>query len=348
MTKTMNADIYHVYVGTYGDEQDEAIQLLEFNAIDGTLKKLASATGIINPSYLTVNQKQNRLYAVSEVEKGEVVSIEMDLSTFKMSEMNRSGTKGSAPCYLTLDQKEEHLFTVNYGEGTMTTHPIGKDGSLGALSDLKTYVGDQHSHPHTVVAIPDTNKYIVSDLGLSKLYLYEFDNEDSKLVFIKEIDAVAGSGPRHIAIEPKLRKVYVVNELNSKVSVYSYDEKVEEFELIQEIGTLPRGYVGENHCADIHIAYEKSYLYASNRGHHSIAVFKIRQDGRLEAITHVSAAGKWPRSFAVLPDEKHMLVANQHTSSIVIMEIGSDGIPRTTGREYRIKAPVCLRIAPRR
>ena len=346
--KTTNADSYHVYVGGYGDEQDEAIQLLEFNASDGTLKKLGSATGIINPSYLTVNQKQNRLYAVSEVGEGEVVSIEMNLSLFKMSEMNRYGTKGSAPCYLTLDQKEEQLFTVNFNEGTMTTHPIGKDGSLGAISDLKTYVGDQQSHPHAVVAIPDTNKYLVTDLGLSKLYLYEFDYKDSKLILIKEIDAVAGSGPRHIAIEPKLRMVYVLNELNSKVSVYSYDEKVEEFELIQEIDTLPSGYIGENHCADIHIAYEKSYLYASNRGHNSIAVFKIRQDGRLELVTHVSTAGEWPRSFAVLPDEKHMLVANQHTNSIVIMEIGSDGIPRATGKEYRIKAPVCLRIAPKK
>lgn len=341
---TEDNERYHVYVGTYGDEADEAIQLLEFNSKDGSLNKLAGAKGVKNPSYVTVNQAQDRLYAVSELEAGQVVSFDVDLKTSKLTEINRQATKGNAPCYLTLDEEEQQLLTVNYGEGTTIVHHIAKGGSIGSESDLKTYEDKDKSHPHTVVQIPSTNKYIVTDLGLTKLYLYELDYETSTLVLINEIDAVEGSGPRHIAIEPVLRRIYVVNEFNSRISVYSYDERVENLELIQEITTIPAGFDGDNYCADIHIAHSKSILYASNRGHHSIAVYKILEDGSLVALDHISTVGKWPRNFAILPNEEYMLVANEHTNSIVIMKIGPDGIPQPTGSEFAIQAPVCLQI----
>lgn len=341
---TSHTSTYHVYVGTYGDVEDEAIQLLEFNPKDECLTMLASATGIKNPSYLTVNKGQNRLYAVSEIETGEVVSFDIDLNRYRMMEMNRQPTAGNGPCYVTLDAKEEQLFTVNYGEGTMTTHPLRADGSLAPLCDVKTYKGERRSHPHTVFRIPGVDKYMVTDLGLSKLYLYEFDARHSKLELVNEISAVPDSGPRHIAIEPSLRRMYVVNELDSSISVYAYDETVENFELVQHVHTLPPGYKGENYCADIHIAQSKSFLYASNRGHHSIAVFRILEDGTLTMVEQVSTRGAWPRNFAITPDESHMLVANEHTNSIVIMRIDQDGIPQPTDDEYIVKAPVCLQI----
>lgn len=338
---------YHVYVGTYGDESDEAIQLLAFDSTTGSLEKLAGVTGIVNPSYVTVNQAQDQLYAVSEVEKGQVVSFNIDLEKLKLTEKNRQSTKGNAPCYLTLADKEEHLLTVNYGEGTTIVHEITSDGAIDASTDLKVYEGDVQSHPHTIVRIPLTNKYLVTDLGLTKLYLYALNEETSRLEHIKDIEAVEGSGPRHIAIEPSLRKVYVVNEFNSKISVYHYDEAVENLGLIQEIATIPDHYEGDNHCADIHIAPNKSILYASNRGHHSIATFNILTDGQLEAIDYCSSGGEWPRNFAIVPNEEYVLIANEHTHSIVVMKIGVDGALQPTGNEYAIDSPVCLKVLPK-
>lgn len=346
MTATNN--VFHVYVGTYGEENDETIQLLEFDLDNGRLRKIASATGIKNPSFLTVNQEQTQLYAVSEVENGQVVNINLDLSALRLTEVNRQSTGGNGPCYVTMDTKEEQLLTVNYGEGTTIVHSIEDDGSIGEVSDLKSYEGNQLSHPHAIIGVPDTDKYIVSDLGLNKLYLYQFNYDIAKLDLIKEIVAVADSGPRHLALEPKHRKLYVANEFNSKVSVYAYDEKVEDFELIQEIDTISTDYSGENYCADIHIAHTRSLLYVSNRGHHSLAVYKIMNDGTLEAIDYVSVNGEWPRNFAIVPNEEYILVANEHTNSIVVMEINDRGLPQKTKEEFPIQAPVCLKILPKK
>lgn len=337
-------DIFHVYVGSYGDVEEEAVQVLEFNARDGSLKKVGSVTGIQNPSYLTVNQAQDRLYVVSEVEKGEVVSYSIDKADLKLTEINRQTTKGNGPCYITLDKKEATVFTVNYDEGTMISHTVEQDGSLGKLTNLQLYAEREQSHPHAIVALPGTNKYIVTDLGLGKLYLYEFDDGAEKLNLLKRISAVVGSGPRHVAVEPKMRKLYVVNEFNSKISVYSYDHAVENFELVQEIETVPADYAGENYCADIHVAYEKGYVYASNRGHHSIAVYKILNDGKLSLVEQVPTGGKWPRNFAVVPNEEYMLIANEQSNSIVVMKIADNGTLFPTNNEYIIKAPVCLKI----
>lgn len=343
-----NEDIYHVYVGTYGDEQDEAIQLLEFNTAYGGLKKLASASGIKKPSYLTVNKDQNRLYAVSEVEDGEVVSFNVDLSKLKLTEINRQETNGNGPCFLTLDHNEKHLFTVNYGEGTITAHVLGQGGSIGLLSDMKLHAGGKQSHPHTIAAIPETNKYIVTDLGLDKLYVYEFEEKISQFVLVNEVDAVKGSGPRHLAIKQDMQVIYVVNEFHSAISVFTYDEQVENLVLMQEIETIPTDFKGENYGAHIQIAHSKSILYVSNRGHHSIAVYRIRKDGKLTLIDFVLTMGEWPRHFAITPDEAYLLVANEHTNSIVMMKIDEDGIPRSTGNEYAIKAPVCLHITQKK
>lgn len=339
----MNQNVYRVYVGTYGEEEVETIQLLEFNSSDGSIKKLSSVSGIKNPSYLTVNEAQTKLYAVSEVEDGEIVSFDI-ASSLKITEINRQPTLGNAPCYLTLNNHEDHLFTVNYGEGTATVHPVTSDGLIGPLSESKKYSDKQASHPHTVRNIPGTNLYVVTDLGLDMLYLYDSDDETKTLKLKKKVETVAKTGPRHVAIKSELRKLYVVNEFNSKVSVYEYDESFESINLIQEINTLSPNYDGENHGADIHLAETKPFLYTSNRGRDSITVFKVGGDGKLTFITEISTEGKWPRNFAITPNDAYMLIANEHSDSIVVMKIDEDGIPRATGTTYKVNSPVCLQI----
>ncbi|ASK62259.1 hypothetical protein CFK37_08835 [Virgibacillus phasianinus] len=330
---------YDIFVGTYGN----AIEWVLFDSEIGTLKKVGGVSGIENPSFLTVNQTGNRLYAASEIENGEVASFEIDYPNKVLTELNRQPTGGSSPCYISLAPNEQWLFTTNYGGGNAAVHPLKDDGAIEPICDLKNYAeGAQVSHPHTIINIPGTEKYLVTDLGLDCLYLYEFNAKSGKLILVNEISAIAGSGPRHIATTNQM--VYVVNEFNSRISVYSCHEKSNSLTLEQQVKTIPEHFTGDNFCADIHIAPSGSYLYASNRGHHSVASYKIRQDGTLSPLDYSSTKGEWPRNFAIIPNGNYILAANERTDFIVVMKIEDDGIPRATGHVYTIKSPVCLQV----
>lgn len=339
---------YDIIVGTYGSAKEAAIEWLLFDSKEGTLEKVGAVSGIESPSFLTVNRAGKRLYAVSEVENGEAACFEVDFTNKALREINRQSTGGASPCYISLSPNDQWLFTANYSGGNVAVHPLKENGEIDPICDLKNYAQpstqDKVSHPHTIINIPGTEKYIVADLGLDRLYLYDFDAGIAKLVLVNEIPAVEGSGPRHIAIHPLSRMIYVSNEYHSTISVYSYDEKVELFKFEQQVETIPTCFDGTNDCADIHITPSGSHLYASNRGHHSIVSYEIRQDGKLRLLDYSSTNGEWPRNFAVVPNEAYILAANEHSNSIAVMKTGDDGIPKATGYVYNINSPVCLYV----
>ncbi len=344
-----NPRFYYVFVGTYGTESDEAIQILLFDSTLGSLKKIGSASGVSNPSYLTVNEDLTRAYAISEVEEGQAVSYEVHATDGKLNEINRIATVGSSPCYVHLSQDEQYLLTANYGGESVSLLGLSKEGAIHSLENVKSYSDSNKkktSHPHQIKNIANSNKYLVTDLGLDKIYLYELHSKTLELVLINEIAAVPGSGPRHFTVFPEKRMVYVVNEFNSKISVYSYDEKIETLELVQEIGTIPNGFEGDNYGADIHITPSGEYVYASNRGHQSLTTYKVLADGKLETVGCSSTKGEWPRNFAIVPNEEYILTANQNSHSIIVMKIGDQGVPEATGHIYDINSPVCLQIFP--
>lgn len=344
---TKNQRFYYVFVGGYGNEKNEAIQILLFDSKDGKLSKVGSVSRIANPSFLTVNKDLSRLYSISEVVHGEVVSYNLDLASGRLTEINRQSTTSSSPCYVSLNDDEQWLFATNYGGGSITVHPLKENGAISPLTDFRSHNAIQQqrkSHPHQIKNIPHTDKYLVTDLGLDRLYLYQFNRETSMLVLKNEVAAVVGSGPRHLTVHPELRNVYVANEFNSSISVYSYNEAVESLKLVQQIKTIPSDFDGDNYCADIHISPSNSFLYVSNRGHNSIATFTILGDGKLEKLNYSSTMGKWPRNFAIVPNGKYILVANQHTNSIVVMKIGEKGVPQATDNIFPVNSPSCLHI----
>ena len=346
-----NQRFYYVFVGTYGSEENEAIQILLFDSKDGRLSKVGSSSQIANPSFLTVNKDQSRLYAVSEMVLGEVVSYDLDLASGRLTEINRQSITSSSPCYVSLDDNEQWLFTTNYGGGSITVLPLKEDGAISPLTDIKSYIDIQQqrtSHPHQIKNIPHTDKYLVTDLGLDRIYLYHFNRETSKLEFINEVACEPSSGPRHLTMHPELRNVYVANEFDSSISVYTYDEAVESLKPVQQIKTIPSDFAGDNYCADIHISPCNSFLYVSNRGHNSIATYTIVDDGKLEMLTCSPTMGEWPRNFTIVPNREYILVANQHTHSIVVMKIGERGVPQATGVTYPVNSPACLRITLKR
>ncbi|MCH1624130.1 lactonase family protein [Ferdinandcohnia quinoae] len=344
---------YYVVVGSYGANDEQAIEILKFDSEEGSLMKIGSTTGIENPSFLTINRANNRLYSVSEVEQGEVVSYGLDLGSGQLVEMNRQKTQGSHPCYISLETNDGCLFAVNYGGGSINIFPLQEDGSIAPLSDVKYYTGSsivekhqEQSHPHAIVNIPNTNKFIVTDLGTDLLYVYELQLQTCKFQLVEEVTIPAGSGPRHLVVHPERHNIYVVHELNSSLSVFAYDEGGESLQLIQTIGTLTEEFDGSNYCADIHISPTGTHLYVSNRGHHSIATFEILNDGQLKLIGNTSTMGEWPRNFAIVPNGKFLLVANQHSNSIEVMKIPDDYVPTEMDRRYSVNQPVCLLVIP--
>lgn len=331
---------HDVFVGCYGNENEETIHWLEFNALNGKINNVASFSGIENPSYLAVDHKRNCLYVISEKEQGEVLSFEIDRQLKTINLRNRFPAKGG-PCYVEVEENGRYLFTANYGGGSLIVHQLNQKGEIEKETDYKTY-DSEVSKLHTIRRIPGTPMYAATDLGRNKLYFYRFYEESGSLEQIQEIDTPSNSGPRHLAFHPFLNMLYVVNEFDSTVLVYSYDAPLKVIKLEQTITTLPSNFYGENFGAEIH--FFDGYVYASNRGHHSIAVLKVLQDGKLKAFSHIDTTGKWPRHFICLPNSNYILVANEHSNQLIVMERGEGGKMKINDNPFFVKSPVCIQL----
>lgn len=335
---------YDIFAGCYGSEEEQTIHWLSFDSEQGTLEKKTSFSGVNNPSYLALNHKKSHLYAVSEVDEGEVVSFKIDFQTKHIEELNRQPTEGG-PCYLEVGDHSNYLFTANYGGGSLIVHTLNDHGEIGRKIDFKEYGTPETSHLHTIRNIPNTTHYVGTDLGLNQLYFYDFDRRNGKLAPTKMIEAPQGSGPRHLSFNPVKNVLYVVNEHKSTVLTYAYDKHLDTVHLLQELSTLPENdYEHDNYGADIHVTPSGKYVYVSNRGHHSITAYEILKNGQLSKIDCISIEGDWPRNFTIVPNEKYILVANEHTNNIVVMKILNDGSLKYTGNQLNLEKPVCLKV----
>lgn len=335
-----------LFVGSYGTEAEETIYWLHFDPENESLVKVAATSGIENPSFVLVNNAKTHLYAVSEVDQGEVVSYKIDYDNHKLIELNRQPTKGG-PCYIEIDENDTHIFTANYGGGSFIVHPLSENGEIKSNSDFVDYgsaakEAGHISHAHAIKNIPGTKIYVATDLGLDKLYVYRFDEAAGRLEPITEMDTAKGAGPRHLTFREDLNRMYVLNQDDSTLSVYEYNRDGTRFDLLQTLPTLLEAFDGINYCADIHISND--FLYVSNRGHHSITGYKIERDGNLTTISNTPSQGDWPRGFITLPDVPYILVANEHTNEIIVMTILEDGQLKSTGNKIEIPKPVWLEV----
>ena len=348
-------DRYLVYIGTYASEENQGIYIYNLDITSGKLEKIAGVKGIENPSYLAIDKQLRYLYAVSETESfqgkngGSVSAFIIDAKTGELKFLNSKPTKGKAPCYLCMDNSNEHIFVANYTEGTFTGYPINLDGSIGDISNIITHEGfgpnkERQEKPHVhYVAFTPEEKYLCSvDLGLDSVDFYSLNKEKSTLSEAMSIKVKPGSGPRHIEFSPNGKYAYVINELSSDIVVVKYPS----LQIVQTISTLPEEFVGENISAAIHMSTNGDFLYASNRGHNSIAVFRIdRGSGMLELVANCNTKGKNPRDFATDPTGHYLIVANQDSDTITTFEINQQtGELKCIGESVNIKAPVCIKI----
>lgn len=337
------------YVGTYSPEGKEALFLCTLNLAGGEMRILQGTKGIENPSYLALNNAKTTLYAVSEKDEGEIHAFSIDPDTKTLTSLGGHATEGGAPCYVSISPKEDYLFVSNYSGGNVNVFPVNRDGSLQEMSSQVRHIGQgvrddrqEAPHPHSIIPDSSGERVMVCDLGLDQIVYYGV--EKGLLVSHREVNLPPGSGPRHLALHPSGKWVYLVNELNNTVTVFTNDEIIGNLSILQHIPTLPEHYIAgsDDTAADIHISPCGRFLYASNRGHDSIVLFTIDDStGLLTAADWQTTGGRTPRNFAIF--DNIMLVANQNSGNITSYKLDSDSgrlIP--TGNELETSSPVCI------
>ena len=349
-----------LYVGTYtANTKSEGIYVCRLNMSTGQIRQTKTVKNVVEPSYLTVDQKRKFLYAVNEVSEfegkpsGAVSAFRIDASSSEPTYLNQKASKGGWPCYLTLDRTERFVLVANYKVGNLSVLPVNNDGSLGEATAVVQHQGssinrERQEGPHAHCIVVDrSNQYAFAvDLGIDKIIGYRFDARKGNLTSHTVIEAKPGAGPRHLTFHPNNRYAYVINELDSTMTAFSYDPSGGLLRPKQTLSTLPSDYSGENTCADVHVSPNGKFLYGSNRGHDSIAVFEINEkSGELKPVEHVSTGGKTPRNFTIDPTGTFLLAANQKSDSVVTFRIGTaTGRLKPTGKIAQIPAPVCLKL----
>ena len=351
------------FIGTYTrteghvDGQARGIYQVAVDSTTGQLYRTGVIPDITNPSFLVLSSDGRYLYAVSEVGGGADSTGYVHAYRIEGGEgqlLNRQPSHGIAPCHLAVHPSGNYLFTANYGGG-IAMYPIREDGALDAASHVLYFEGSgphprqKASHPHSI-AIDQAGRFAyVADLGTDKIMIFLIDLENGKLEAANTPFArlAPGAGPRHLAFHPNGQLLYAINELNNSITLFGYDRADGSLEALQTIGTLPRDYTGDNSCADIHIDPSGRYLYGSNRGHNSIAVFSVNsKNGFLEPVGYQPTGGAVPRNFNILPDGRRLYVANQNSNNIVYFNIDPDSGRLTPFGELSVPTPVCIQFAP--
>lgn len=339
--------------GIYAFRWDSGLGILSLTCIN---------EGIVNPSYLAIDRKSRFLYAVNELKEFEGMA-SGSLSAFEIIDeeghlrfLNKYPTKGTDPCYVALDGREQHAIVANFMSGNVAIFSVQRDGGLGRMTDFVQHEGSSINpqrqsgpHAHSAVFDPSGKFLLIPDLGIDKMVVYKFDVVKGSIVLCKDktIQVPAGSGPRYVEFHPSGAYAYLINELSSTVVVLKVQSEGQWLTPIQTISTLPPEFKGGSTCAHLQIDPRGRYLYASNRGHDSISIFAIDSStGRLEHAGWVPSGGQTPRHFCIDPKGEYLLTANQDSNNIVVFRIDhQSGKLEPTGHEVSIPTPVCIKFA---
>jgi 6-phosphogluconolactonase len=352
---------YLMYVGTYTGPSSKGIYAFRFNAKTAKATPLGLAAETTNPSFIVVHPNKKFLYAVNEISdfggqrSGGVSAFSINRETGRLAFLNEVSSGGAGPCHISMDRTGKYVLVANYDGGNVATYPVLKDGRLGAA--ISNVQPSGHStnperqagpHAHWIGLSPDNRFVIAADLGLDKLLIYRFDEAKGGLAPSDSPFATVdpGAGPRHFAFHPKGKFGYAINEMGSTVTAFSYDAKAGALHKMQTLSTLPEGFKAENSTAEITVHPNGKFLYGSNRGHDSIAVFAIDQaKGELTAVEYISTQGRTPRNFEIDPSGSYLFAANQDSDKVVVFRIDQDtGHLSPTGAVLEAPSPVCVKL----
>jgi len=352
-----------VYVGTYTKTTSQGIYVSRFDSETGTLGELTLAAEAANPSFLALSPDRSHLYAVSEDTKaeymgkpsGSVNAYSINSSDGRLTLINTVASGGRGPCHITVTPDGQGVLVANYSSGTVALLPVKAGGALGVPSAVDQHEG-KSIHPsrqkgpyaHSINPSADGRFAFSADLGTDKIYTYRIDARAGTLTPVESSSSALepGSGPRHLALSPDGRRAYVINELANTLTTFALDAESGSLKALQTVPSLPPDFSGNNTTAEVVVHPSGRYVYGSNRGHDSIAVFKVDPvTGTLSAVEHVSTQGKTPRNFSLDPSGRWLIAANQDGDSLVVFSVDqTSGRLSPTGQIVKVGMPVCVRF----
>jgi 6-phosphogluconolactonase len=342
-----------LYLGSGASDTQMALRRFELDPQSGALSLKQTYAGLSELSYATLSPDQAYLYAVSKAGgSGSVVAFRRE-ENGGLTLLNAQDSEGEGPCFVSIDHTGKWVLVANYAGGTVSVFPVAMDGSLRAVAQVIAHQGasvnqqrQEGPHPHMIAPSPNNQYVLVTDLGTDQVMIYAFDAATGRLspATPPAIAVTPGFGPRHFAYHPSKPILYVLNELGAQVSVITTDAQGAPQTAIQTAPLLPEGFTDPNKAADIHLTPNGEFLYATNRGHNSLAMFRVETSGQLTALGHEPVRGQTPRNFAIDPTGNVLLVANRGSNQVVVFRID-----RQTGRlvflaEYDVPNVMCIKF----
>ncbi|MCX5685279.1 MAG: lactonase family protein [Planctomycetota bacterium] len=347
-----------VYIGTYTGPKSKGIYQMQLDLATGALSAPELAGEVANPSFVAIHPTNKFVYAVSEAGGNDatVSAFAVAPETGKLTFLNKQPARGSGPCYVSVDKTGKAALAANYNSGSICAMPIGADGQLAEATAAIQHAGSgpnaaRQKGPHAhCIDVDPTNHFVLScDLGLDKVLVYRFDAAKATLVPNDPPSAsvAPGSGPRHIAFHPNGKFVYVISELANTVTAFAYDGQRGTMSQLGSVSTLPAEFDGRSSTAEIEVHPSGKFLYGSNRGHDSIAIFAVAADGKLKPLGQQPTQGKNPRCFGIDPSGTWLLAANQDSGNVVVFRIdAATGLLKASGATAAVSAPVCVKFMP--
>jgi 6-phosphogluconolactonase len=338
-----------LYIGTYTTPplgRAQGIYLADFDTHAGTLSDIKRVAEVENPTWLALDPTQRYLLAVSEHDNGRLVSFARFADTGELAMIDDQVTQGDGPCYVSVHPSGRYTFVANYGSGSLAVLPLDEDGSLEPTSDVIQHEGhgpnperQEGPHAHMIAPTRSGDFVLATDLGLDQVEIRRLDPTTGRLNLVDNgiVALHPGTGPRHFAFSPDERFVYVLGELDATISVFDFSEAGATMTLRQTRGTLPADFSGQNSAAQIVVAPDGRFVYASNRGHDSVAICAVADDGSLQLVGHVATGGKTPRNIVLDPSGRWLLAANQDSDTVVVFRRDLE-----TGQLAPVAAPVAV------
>lgn len=353
-----------IFVGTYTNKENSSrgIYAVHLDPATGAFSPVELAAEARNPTFLTLHPNGRVLYSLAEGAQangqhgGSAQSFGFDSASGKLTPLNAEATGGLGGCHLTTDSTGRLLLFASYNGGDITAFPLEASGKIKPRSMSVNQIGrlgpnaarQDKPHPHSITLSPDDRFAHVCDLGLDKIFSYRLDPAAATLTAAHETATAPGAGPRHAKFSADGKFFYVINELNSTLAVYACAPESGALAPMQSLSTLPANFTGTNICAEIRLSPDGRFVYGSNRGHDSIAVFSRNEtDGTLTLVEIVPCGGKHPRNFNLSPDGRWLVCANRDTNNLVSFRIdAATGRLKPSGSSATIPSPVCVLFAP--
>ncbi len=352
-----------VYIGTYTDVLPHAaggaagVYIYSLNLATGELTYVDTVGGLRNPAYVTLDPQQKYVYVANEISEfegkpGGAVSAFQVSGDGKLTLLNHQPSHGSGPCHVSVTPSGQYMLVANYNSGSIAVYPLQADGSLGAASSTVQHEGSsvnadrqEAAHAHCIMADATSQHVLVTDLGMDKVMVYTLGAGGELQPNVPPfVEVQPGAGPRHFVFHPNGKYVFVISELDSTVITFGYDASSGTLTPLETHSTLPAGYGGESYCAAIRITPDGRYLYGSNRGHDSLAIFAVDDTtGRLTPLGQQPTQGSFPRDFNIDPTGQYVVAANQNSNTIVTFRIDAEtGQLSPTGQVLEIPSPACV------